>query len=212
MLVSNLGLPVRRTDMSDTAKKNGIPDRLRTAFPLRLGEQLWAAHFHMFLDVTDKWVYRTAMKHVDPVSEQGVAEPIPLESGATLFTFLDVADRLYERLAMALARVGLSYAKYEVLKHLRDAPEPVTLGALAEGQRCARSNITQLIDRLESEGLVRRVDDPVDRRAIRAELTEEGSVLLEEGATQIDLVRAEFAASFTARERQELGRLLGKIR
>ena len=165
----------------------------------------------MFLDIIDKGIYRTAMKHVEGTPESAVAEPVPQESGATLFTFLDVSDRLYERLAMALARVGLSYAKYEVLKHLRDAHEPVTLGALAEGQRCARSNITQLVDRLESEGLVRRVDDPTDRRAIRAELTEEGAVLLEEGATQIDLVRAEFAASFSARERLELGRLLAKI-
>jgi DNA-binding MarR family transcriptional regulator len=197
--------------MKAKTSSHGTPGRILSAFPLRVGDRFWAGHFHVFLDIIDKGIYRTAMKHVDPLPESAIAEPVPQESGATLFTFLDVADRLYERLATALARVGLSYAKYEVLKHLRNAQEPVTLGALAEGQRCARSNITQLVDRLESEGLVRRVDDPTDRRAIRAELTEEGAVLLEEGATQIDLVRAEFAASFSARERQELGRLLSKI-
>jgi DNA-binding MarR family transcriptional regulator len=139
-------------------------------------------------------------------------ESAAAEAGATLFTFLDAADQLYERIGDALARVGISYAKYEVLKHLRDARGPVSLGALAEGQHCARSNITQLVDRLETEGLVRRVDDPGDRRAVRAELTSVGSAQAEEGETQIDLVRAQFAASFSALERVELGRLLAKIR
>ncbi|HET9947637.1 MAG TPA: MarR family transcriptional regulator [Longimicrobiales bacterium] len=138
----------------------------------------------------------------------GTARP---RGEATLFTFLDVADRLHERVAQAMTRVGLSFPKFEVLKHLRDAGEPMTLGCLAEGQSCARSNITQLVDRLESEGLVRRVADPKDRRSVRAELTDAGLARLVEGETQLDLVRAEFAASLSAPERSELGRLLEKL-
>ena len=133
------------------------------------------------------------------------------QSGATLFSFLDVADRLYERVGEALTSVGLSYPKYEVLKCLRDADEPVSLGSLAEDQSCARSNITQLVDRLETEGLVQRVPDPADRRGVRAELTERGIAAADEGQTQMDLVLAEFAAAFTGPERAELGRLLGKL-
>jgi DNA-binding MarR family transcriptional regulator len=140
----------------------------------------------------------------------GEAQAAPAESGATLSTFLDVAERLYEQIADALARAGLSYAKFEVLQYLHQHG-PVSLGALADCQRCARSNITQLIDRLESEGLVRRVDDPDDRRGIRAELTPLGAERAEEGATQMALVRAQFAASFNAPERAELSRLLGKL-
>jgi DNA-binding MarR family transcriptional regulator len=107
--------------------------------------------------------------------------------------------------------VGLSYPKYEVLKHLREASEAVSLGCLAEDQSCARSNITQLVDRLESEGLVRRVADPDDRRGVRAELTEEGVAREAEGTTQLNLVLAEFAASFSGPERAELGRLLSRL-
>jgi DNA-binding MarR family transcriptional regulator len=135
----------------------------------------------------------------------------PREAEATLFTFLDVADHLYERVGDALDRVGLSYPKYEVLKHLREASEAVSLGCLAEDQSCARSNITQLVDRLESEGLVRRVADPDDRRGVRAELTEEGVAREAEGTTQLNLVLAEFAASFSGPERAELGRLLSRL-
>jgi DNA-binding MarR family transcriptional regulator len=135
----------------------------------------------------------------------------PADSAATLFTFLDVADVLYERIGRALASVGLSYPKYEVLTHLHGAAAPVSLGCLAEEQSCARSNITQLVDRLETEGLVRRVPDPDDRRGVRAELTELGVAAASEGQTQMDLVLAEFAASFTGPERTHLGRLLAKL-
>jgi DNA-binding MarR family transcriptional regulator len=137
---------------------------------------------------------------------------VPKGAEATLASFLDTADRLYERIGAALGRVGLSYPKYEVLEHLRTSAEPVSLGALADGQSCARSNITQLVDKLETEGLVRRVADPEDRRGIRAELTETGAERVVEGRTQLDVVIAEFAASFTAKERLELGRLLAKVR
>jgi DNA-binding MarR family transcriptional regulator len=136
----------------------------------------------------------------------------PQEAEATLASFLDTADRLYERIGAALGRVGLSYPKYEVLEHLKGASAPVSLRMLAEGQSCARSNITQLVDKLEIEGLVRRVADPDDRRGIRAELTEAGVERAIEGRTQLDVVIAEFAASFTAPERLQLGRLLAKVK
>jgi len=151
------------------------------------------------------------MKQLQDETQSQAQNGATPDTGATLFSFLDTADRLYGRAAEALARVGLSYGKYEVLKHLLDAGEPLSLGILAEGQQCARSNITQLVDRLETEGFVRRVDDPLDRRGVRAELTPSGAALAAEGNTQIDLIRAHFAASFTAPERAELARLLAKI-
>ncbi|MBX6363269.1 MAG: MarR family transcriptional regulator [Gemmatimonadetes bacterium] len=136
----------------------------------------------------------------------------PSEVGATLFAFLEAANHLRTRITEVLCRVGLSYPKYEVLRQLREAKEPLSLGALAECQQCARSNITQLVDRLEADGLVRRVQDPSDRRAVRAELTPAGATLAEQGAIQIAAVREEFEAAFTPAERKQLGALLDRIR
>jgi len=48
------------------------------------------------------------------------------------------------------------------------------LSDLAARQHCVRSNITQLMDRLEKDRLVRRRADPDDRRSILAELTPAG--------------------------------------
>ena len=124
---------------------------------------------------------------------------------------LDVADRIYDRVEEALSVLNLSYPKYEVLKHLLEAGDAVSLGALAEGQSCARSNITQLVDRLEADGLVRRVADPEDRRSVRAELTHLGVTRAQEGKAQMDQVIGEYEAPFTAEEREELSRMLSKL-
>jgi DNA-binding MarR family transcriptional regulator len=175
---------------------------------LRVANRLWGTDFDLVLDGLDKRVHLSVMKQLDesPVTAQ------PDAAGATLFTFLDVAERLYTRIAEALKAAGLSYAKYDVLDQLRQAGKPLHLRVLAEGQGCAASNITQLVDRLEAEGLVQRVDDPDDRRSVRAQITPQGLIQAEEGSTQIDVVRAQFAACFTAAERIQLGQLLAKIR
>ena len=151
-------------------------------------------------------------KVVGEVPERQAGQSARKEAEATIFSLLDAADQLRSRVSEALGRVGLSYPKYEVLEHLRESREPVSLGCLADGQSCARSNITQLMDKLESEGLVRRVADPEDRRGVRAELTEDGAARATEGKTQLDLVLAEFAASFTGPERVQLGRLLERVK
>ncbi len=138
-------------------------------------------------------------------------EEVPAENGAILFALVEAADVLRSRVSAALGRVGLSYPKYEVLHYLRSAGDPLSLSKLADCQQCARSNITQLVDRLEAEGLVRRTDDPEDRRSVLAQITPAGAALAEQGAAQIEAVRAEFAARYTPDERAALARLLGRI-
>jgi DNA-binding MarR family transcriptional regulator len=78
------------------------------------------------------------------------------------------------RLESALEPTGLSLGKFGLLSHLMAAREPLPLRALAERCACVRSNITQLVDRLEAEGLVTREADPQDRRSVRAGLTPKG--------------------------------------
>lgn len=60
------------------------------------------------------------------------------------------------------------------LQQLKIANEPLPLGQFADHLSCAKSNATQLIDRLEAEGLVRRIPDPHDRRSVLAQITDEG--------------------------------------
>jgi len=105
-----------------------------------------------------------------------------LASASTLVSsFLETADAVEARLEAAVSPLGLSLAKLGLLHHLAEAKEPLPLSELAQHQNCVRSNITQLVDRLEKEGLVRRRPDPEDRRSVRAALTPAGEQAYQRG-------------------------------
>ena len=129
---------------------------------------------------------------------------------ALTLLLLDAARAVEARAEGALGEIGLSLAKLGALRHLVLAPEPLTLSQLAERHCCGKSNVTQLVDRLEADGLVARESDPDDRRTIRATVTESGrtayaraNVLLAEHERAIDAQlgtgpRAELARSLRA--------------
>jgi len=83
-----------------------------------------------------------------------------------VFSFLDAAEAVEARLEAAVSPTGLSLAKLAVLHILADAKEPLPLSDLAARQHCVRSNITQLVDRLEKDGLVHRRTAPDDGRSV----------------------------------------------
>ena len=125
---------------------------------------------------------------------------------------LDAGRAQFARLEEALKVVGLSAAKYKVLSQIAKASEPVPLRLLAEQQQCVASNVTTLIDRLEADGLVKRVDDPADRRSKRATLTALGEEKTAEGARVVAEVEAAFAESLGPTERLALAKVLSSLR
>jgi len=103
-----------------------------------------------------------------------------------IFRILNASRELQARLEGALDEIGLSMGKAGVLKTLAKAGKPVPLSELAECNKCVRSNVTQLVDRLEADGLVRRIADPDDRRVTLASLTPEGRKAFEKALRIIE--------------------------
>lgn len=132
-------------------------------------------------------------------------------SGAALWRILGTAHQLEARLETGLAAVGLSLAKLGVLRALADARESLTLGELAQHNRCVRSNITQLVDRLETDGLVRREHDPSDRRVRRAALTAAGRTCYEAGARAVAVWEEETGSALSPADAAALDRALGHL-
>jgi DNA-binding MarR family transcriptional regulator len=95
------------------------------------------------------------------------------------------AERVEVKLEAELAQVGLSVSKMGVLKTLVHEGEPIPLSRLAGRLACVKSNVTQLVDRLEAEGLVARVNDPTDRRSILASITDAGRERFEAGSIAV---------------------------
>jgi DNA-binding MarR family transcriptional regulator len=128
------------------------------------------------------------------------------------FSLLRVAHGLEDRLEASLAEVGLSGAKFGALSKLVEAKEPLPLSELAARVACVRSNITQLVDRLEDDGLVRRLNDPSDRRSVRAEVTPLGRERHRAGAERVEAIQIEFAAALDGVDRQALERALESLK
>jgi len=127
------------------------------------------------------------------------------------FALMHAAQAVGDKLEGVLNELGLSMAKQSALTKLAEAGEPLTLSDLAARLSCVRSNITQLVDRLEADGLVRRVDDASDRRSVRAELTPLGKEKQLAGATAMESAQAELSERLSADDVSALEAALGAI-
>lgn len=128
-----------------------------------------------------------------------------------LFSVLNAAQLIQERLELALAPTGLSLAKLGALRHLADAKEPLPLGHLAERISCVKSNVTQLIDRLEADGMARRLPDPADRRSVRAAITDRGRERLDAGMDALSRAEAGLVEDLTEAEQNLLSDLVLRL-
>ena len=133
-------------------------------------------------------------------------------NGQMMYSLVRAAHVLESRLEEALEGVGLSMPKFGALSHLVKEGEPLSLSECATKMTCVRSNITQLVDRLEADGLVRRVEDPEDRRAVRAVVTALGKERYAAGVRQVERVQAEFAKTLSGIDQGALERVLSAIR
>lgn len=84
----------------------------------------------------------------------------------------------------------------------------LTQQELAERLCHSKANVSQLLDKMERAGLVRR--EP-DGRAYRIHLTEEGRTLLEMVMPEQERIIAEQFAAMPAAERDELFRLVAMV-
>lgn len=136
---------------------------------------------------------------------------VPIPQPSIAFQMLGAVHELEARLESALGGVGLSLGKFNVLSKLAAAGEPLPLGALAERCSCVKSNITQLVDRLETDRLVERVSDPSDRRSVKAALTPEGSARHGEAVRLVAEAEREVFGGLTEADRAMLAQLVGRL-
>lgn len=140
----------------------------------------------------------------------------PLEDHAphlsALLSLLLQNDRLAEaRMERALKATHLSSAKMAALYELFHVKGPLPLSQLAEKLHCVRSNATQLMDRLEADGLVERVHDRADRRSVLAQITEEGRRRFLAGIEAIKVVERELLEHYTENEREQFSEFLARL-
>ncbi len=112
----------------------------------------------------------------------------------------------------ALRPFGLTFARYEglvLLLHSRRGVLP--LGKMGQRLMIHPTSVTNIIDRLEQQGLVRRLPHPTDGRTTLAELTDDGRRLAKRATLAVNDVAFGLGSLSTA-DLQQLVRIIRKLR
>ena len=129
-----------------------------------------------------------------------------------MFTLLGAASSVHDFVDSKLTSVGLSLPRLAALQRLIDAGDSLPLGQLADRLACVKSNVTQLVDRLEADGLVTRAPDPNDKRSRLAVITEAGRKAHLEGARIQREVEEQLFATLSADEMTRLAEIIAKLK
>ena len=140
-------------------------------------------------------------------------------AGILFMNLLRSADELFAIKSAFLNQHNISNGRFTVLLLLSAAGAGETVSApcrspaeLAEMAGVTRATMTGLIDTLEKDGYVRREPDPHDRRAMLVQLTPKGDAFTEELMPGYFRRVATIMAPLECDERDELLRLLLKVR
>ncbi len=100
---------------------------------------------------------------------------------ALVTSVMRVQQVFLARIEAILRPFGLTFARYEVLRLLAFTRRGVMpVGKIGERLQVHPASVTNAVQRLEADGLVRRTDNPNDGRSVLAEITEAGRRLVEE--------------------------------
>jgi DNA-binding MarR family transcriptional regulator len=124
---------------------------------------------------------------------------------------LHTAHAVEAEVETRLGEIGLSGAKLAALMALAEAGESLPLTQLADRLSCVKSNITQLVDRMEADGLVARQSDARDRRTRLAALTAAGRKAAKDGARVLKAAEQAVLGRLSRDEAKQLADLLGKL-
>lgn len=118
------------------------------------------------------------------------------------------AKQIHDSMERFAERHGLSDSRLRVLMRLyHSASRQLPLGALAEGVNVTARTMTDIVDVLERDGLVKRVPDPADRRSVLALITEGGMARIEAMRRDAVATQAAVARGFTPEQLVQLRHL-----
>ena len=102
--------------------------------------------------------------------------------------------------------------RFDLMAQLERHPEGLKMNELSRLLMVTGGNVTGVVDQLEKEGMVERLDEPADRRAFRIRLTRSGDKTFAEMARAHERWVVELLAGLSGRERDDLLKLLAKLK
>jgi|SRR6185503_17661817 len=123
--------------------------------------------------------------------------------------FFRATKRARGREASRPARDGVTLAQFQLLEPLADSPR--TNRQLADAAGVASPTATRMIDLMSARGLVSRVEDPGDRRAVLISLTPAGRQALQAKLDEYEARRERVAEAIEPAERAVAARVLQRL-
>ncbi|MFD0267294.1 MarR family winged helix-turn-helix transcriptional regulator [Streptomyces sp. NPDC127106] len=119
-----------------------------------------------------------------------------------------------ERVDRALTKAhGLPVSWFEVMLWLASSPEPVPASVLGNSTMLSRSQVSRVVDALQSRGLVARTPSARDARSVEVSLTEEGHrVFAEADATRREALAPVFTDLLDGQDIAALGTVWRKLK
>ena len=102
--------------------------------------------------------------------------------------------------------------RFDLMAQLERQREGLKMNELSRLLMVTGGNVTAIVDQLEKEGLVERLDEPADRRAFRIRLTKSGERTFAEMARAHEEWVVELLAGLSRRDQEELLRLLARVK
>jgi DNA-binding MarR family transcriptional regulator len=167
------------------------------------------------MDNLDVMAKRGERDHIDRFLEE-IADRLPaldLEVEGIVDRVNGLNRRFRKGMEETLGEFDLNYGEWHVLGSLVDAgpPHRRSPGWLAEHHGLSSGAMTNRIDRLEEAGLVRRLPDLDDRRALKVELTDEGLKKWQDSVGAQAVKEQLVASALNDREKAQLNDLLRKL-
>ena len=154
--------------------------------------------------------------HVDRFIESIRSElppDIDLTVEGTVERIMGLSRRLKRMMEETLEERGLTWGEWKLLGFLlhQGSPYRGSPGKLAEHLELSSGAMTNRLDRLEEDGLIRRLPDPSDRRGVQVELTEAGQKAYKESTVTQASKEALIASALNRREQEQLNGLLRRL-
>jgi DNA-binding MarR family transcriptional regulator len=122
-----------------------------------------------------------------------------------------VTHRIRRAARHQLEPLGVTWGQVRALRAVARDSRAVRMSDLADRLQIARRSATSVVDELVGRGLVARVADPTDRRAVAVELTPAGRALLGEVDDNRRSVAERLTSTLTAPELRTLRDLLRRL-
>lgn len=136
----------------------------------------------------------------------------PATTMAAVTSVMRVQQILLSSVDAILRPHGLTFARYEALVLLTfSRAGRLPMRVMGERLQLHPTSVTNIVDRLQADGLVQRMPHPTDRRATLVEITEDGTARMREATGAVTAV--DFGLTgLDGEEQVQLTDLLGKVR